>query len=275
MSFKTESKIIWCKGCGNFGILAALEKTFAGLGLSPNQILAVYGIGCHGHMANYLRVYNFEAIHGRTLPVAIGAKIANKKLKVIAIAGDGDQLGEGGNHLIHAARKNPDITCLIHNNQIYSLTVGQASPTSEKGIKTKTTPHGVVDPQLNPLALGIASGASFVARSFSNDIPHLVSILTQAINHQGFALVDILQPCISLNYTNTFAWYRDRIYKLEETGYLPDNKNLAFQKAQEWGDKIPIGVFYQEKRLTLENQFSDLIDQPLETSIKDLLKEFL
>lgn len=275
MSFKTESKIIWCKGCGNFGILAALEKTFEDLGLNPNQILAVYGIGCHGHMANYLGVYNFESIHGRALPVAIGAKIANGKLKVIVVAGDGDQLGEGGNHLIHASRKNPDITCLIHNNQIYALTVGQASPTSEKGVKTKTTPQGVAEPQLNPLALGIASGATFVARTFAGDIPHLISILKQAINHQGFSLVDILQPCISLNHTNTFAWYRKRIYKLEEAGYLPDDKTLAFQKAQEWGDKIPVGVFYQEKRATLESQFPNLVDQPLETPIGDLLKEFL
>ncbi|MBU4351336.1 2-oxoacid ferredoxin oxidoreductase [Patescibacteria group bacterium] len=279
VNFKTKSKIIWCKGCGNFGILTALEKAFEQLGLNSNQIMAVYGIGCHGHMANYLRVYNFEAIHGRTLPVAIGAKLANKELKVIAIAGDGDQLGEGGNHLIHASRKNPDITCLIHNNQIYSLTVGQASPTSEKGMKTKTTPQGVVDPQLNPLALGIASGATFVARSFSGDIPHLVNILTQAINHQGFSLVDILQPCVSLNHTNTFTWYRERIYKLEETGYLPNDKNLAFQKSQEWGEKIPTGIFYQEERLTLEEQLLPdkneiLAKQPLETSIKKLLSEF-
>ncbi len=279
MNFKTQNKIIWCPGCGNFGIMAGLEKAFEQLGLDPNQIMVAYGIGCHGHMANYLRVYNFETIHGRTLPVATGANLANKKLKVIAIGGDGDQLGEGGNHLIHASRRNPDITCLIHNNQIYSLTVGQASPTSEKGMKTKTTPQGVVDPQLNPLALGIAAGATFVARSFSGDIPHLTDILTRAISHKGFSLVDILQPCVSLNFTNTSAWYRERIYKLAETDYMPNDKNLAFQKAQEWGEKIPVGVFYQEKRLVLGDQLLDnemvLANQPLETSIKDLLKEFL
>jgi len=279
VNFKTQNKIIWCPGCGNFGIMAGLEKAFEQLGLDPNQIMVAYGIGCHGHMANYLRVYNFETIHGRTLPVATGANLANKKLKVIAIGGDGDQLGEGGNHLIHASRRNPDITCLIHNNQIYSLTVGQASPTSEKGMKTKTTPQGVVDPQLNPLALGIAAGATFVARSFSGDIPHLTDILTRAISHKGFSLVDILQPCVSLNFTNTSAWYRERIYKLAETDYMPNDKNLAFQKAQEWGEKIPVGVFYQEKRLVLGDQLLDnemvLANQPLETSIKDLLKEFL
>jgi len=277
--FKTQAKIIWCPGCGNFGILTALENALKELNLNPNQVMAVYGIGCHGHMANYLRVYNFEGIHGRALPIAIGAKIANRKLKVISIAGDGDQLGEGANHLVHASRKNPDITCLIHNNQIYSLTVGQASPTSEKGIRTKTTPQGVVDQQLNPLALAIASGATFVARSFSGDVPHLTRVLIEAIRHKGFALIDILQPCVSLNYINTFAWYRERIYKLEETGYLPNDKSLAFAKAQEWGEKIPTGIFYKEERLTLEDQLlgkeAVLADQPLDISVKDLLKEFL
>ena len=277
--FRTQAKIIWCQGCGNFGILTALENAFKKLGLSPNQIAAVYGIGCHSHMANYLKVYNFEGIHGRALPIASGIKIANKKLKVISIVGDGDQLGEGANHLVHASKRNSDITCLIHNNQIYSLTVGQASPTSEKGIKTKTTPQGVVDQQLNPLALAIASGATFVARSFAGDIPYLTEVLVQAINHKGFSLVDILQPCISLNHINTFTWYRERIYKLEETKYSPNDKNLAFAKSLEWGEKIPIGVFYREQRLTLEDQLLNkdivLTDQALDVLIKDLLKEFL
>jgi len=277
--FRTQAKIIWCQGCGNFGILTALENAFKKLGLSSNQIAAVYGIGCHGHMANYLKVYNFEGIHGRALPIASGIKIANKKLKVISIVGDGDQLGEGANHLVHASKRNSDITCLIHNNQIYSLTVGQASPTSEKGIKTKTTPQGVVDQQLNPLALAIASGATFVARSFAGDIPYLTEVLVQAINHKGFSLVDILQPCISLNHINTFTWYRERIYKLEETRYSPNDKNLAFAKSLEWGEKIPIGVFYREQRLTLEDQLLNkdivLADQALDVLIKDLLKEFL
>jgi len=277
--FRTQAKIIWCQGCGNFGILTALENAFKKLGLSSNQIAAVYGIGCHGHMANYLKVYNFEGIHGRALPIASGIKIANKKLKVISIVGDGDQLGEGANHLVHASKRNSDITCLIHNNQIYSLTVGQASPTSEKGIKTKTTPQGVVDQQLNPLALAIASGATFVARSFAGDIPYLTEVLVQAINHKGFSLVDILQPCISLNHINTFTWYRERIYKLEETKYSPNDKNLAFAKSLEWGEKIPIGVFYREQRLTLEDQLLNkdivLTDQALDVLIKDLLKEFL
>ncbi|MDP3093889.1 MAG: thiamine pyrophosphate-dependent enzyme [bacterium] len=277
--FKTPAEIVWCKGCGNFGILESLQRAFQELRLKSNEIFAVYGIGCHGHMANYLNVNSFEGIHGRAIPLAIGAKIANKGLRVLAIAGDGDQLAEGGNHLIHASRKNPDITCLIHNNQLYSLTVGQASPTSEKGIKTKTTPQGVVEPQLNHLALAIASGATFVARSFSGDIPHLTKILIEAINHKGFSVVDILQPCTSLNYLNTFSWYKQRIYKLEETDHNARDKRKAFAKTQEWGEKIPVGVFYKEERPTLEEQLLPskemiLAEQPVGVSIKKLLSEF-
>lgn len=277
--FKTQEKIIWCPGCGNFGIFAALQKVFEQLNLNPDKILAFYGIGCHGHMANYLKINNFEGLHGRALPLATGAKLANKNLTVLAVAGDGDQLGEGGNHLIHAAKHNVDITCVLHNNQLYSLTVGQASPTSDKGFKTRSTPAGVFDQPLNPVALSLAAAASFVARSFAGDIPHLVQTLKAAIQHRGFALVDVLQPCITLNTLNTFAWFRQRIYKLEETGYQPNDKIKAFEKSQEWGDKIPIGVFYQEQRPTLEEELlpgkdTILADANLETNIKDLMAEF-
>jgi 2-oxoglutarate ferredoxin oxidoreductase subunit beta len=277
--FKTNQEIVWCKGCGNFGILVALQNAFKELKLNPDQILAFYGIGCHGHMANYLKINNFEGLHGRALPLATGAKLANKNLTVLAVAGDGDQLGEGGNHLIHAAKHNIDITCVLHNNQIYSLTVGQASPTSEKGFKTKSTPDGVFDQPINPVAISIAAGASFVARSFAGDVPHLTQTLIKAIQHPGFALVDILQPCVTLNYLNSFTWFKERIYKLEETGYQPDNKVKAFEKAQEWGEKIPLGIFYREERLTLEDALlpqikKSLAEMSLETKINGLLSEF-
>lgn len=276
--FRTLNEIIWCKGCGNFGILAALENAFTKLGLKPNEIFAVYGIGCHGHMANYLKVYNFEGIHGRALPLATGVKIANKNLKVLAIAGDGDQLGEGGNHLIHASRRNPDIKCILHNNQLYSLTVGQASPTSDLQIKTKSTPEGVFDLPLNPLALAIASGAGFVARGFAGDIPQLTEIFIQALKHKGFALVDVLQPCATLNYFNTASWYKERIYELEKD-YNPQDKVLAFRRSLEWGDKIPTGVFYKQERPTLEDAVLPQIEKPLaeislNAKISKLLVEF-
>lgn len=276
--FQTGQKIIWCPGCGNFGIFQAVQKAFQGLGLEPWQVFVAYGIGCHGHLANYLKTYGFQGIHGRALPLATGVKIANKDLTVLAVAGDGDQLGEGGNHLIHACRKNPDITCLIHNNQLYSLTVGQASPTSEKGARTRTTPQGVVDPQLNPVALAIASGATFVARSFAGDMDHLTGIITKAIEHKGFALVDILQPCVTLNPINTFTWFKERVYKLEETNHQPQDKSAAFEKSLEWGKRIPIGVFYQEQRPTLEDNLSadqkQLASSPSKLRLEDLLNEF-
>ncbi len=275
--FKTKEEITWCRGCGNFGIWIALQNAFKQLGLKPDQVFTVYGIGCHGHMVNYLKTYGFEGIHGRALPLATGAKIANKNLKVMVITGDGDQLGEGGNHLIHTARRNPDITCLIHNNQLYSLTVGQASPTSDKGTKTRSTPMGIFDEPINPLALGLAAGASFVARTFAGDMPHLTQTLVEAIKHKGFSLVDILQPCVVLNHVNTFSWFYQRVYPLEN--HDSKNKILAFEKAQEWGEKIPIGVFYREERPTLEEQLlpeKDMVlaEEPLEISIEKLLTEF-
>ena len=238
----------------------------------------VYGIGCHGHMLNYLKTYGIQGLHGRALPVAIGAKIANQNLQVLAVAGDGDQLGEGGNHLIHACRKNPDITCLIHNNQLYSLTVGQASPTSDKGSKTRSTPRGVIDEPLNPVALAVAAGATFVARGFAGDMKQLAGVLVAAIKHQGFALVDVLQPCITLNRLNTLDWFRERVYQLGPE-HDTQNKVQAFQKAQEWGEKIPLGIFYQVERPVLEKQLLPspemvLAEQSLEVDIKKLLAEF-
>lgn len=278
--FRTDKLSTWCPGCANFGILAALGNAFKELGLEPWQIFVSFGIGCHGQMSNYLNVYGFEGLHGRALPLAIGAKIANKKMTVLSVVGDGDQLGEGGNHFIHACRKNPDIACLIHNNQLYSLTVGQASPTSDLGSRTRTTPQGVFDQSLNPIALAIASGASFVARAFAGDIFHLTEILVKAIQHKGFAVVDILQPCIALNPVNTFDWFRKKIYKLEESGYRPNNKAAALEKAFEWGEKIPVGVFYQENRSTLEENLlpkKDMVlaETSLETDLKKLFQEFI
>lgn len=276
--FKTSAEITWCKGCGNFGIWAALQNAFVELGLKPEDILLVYGIGCHGHMINYLRTFGVQGIHGRSLPLATGAKIANQNLQVLTVAGDGDQLGEGGNHLIHASRRNSDISCFIHNNQLYSLTVGQASPTSDKGSRTRSTPQGVSDEPLNPLALALASGATFIARGFAGNVPQLTRVLVAAIKHKGFALVDVLQPCITLNHLNTFSWFRERIYELGPDHDVKD-KTLAFQKAQEWGQRIPLGVFYQVEKPVLEKQLLPdpemvLAQQPLETSIKKLLSEF-
>jgi 2-oxoglutarate/2-oxoacid ferredoxin oxidoreductase subunit beta len=270
----------WCPGCGNFGILSALKKALVELNLEPHNVLLVSGIGQAGKLPHYMQGNVFNSLHGRPMPPAIGAKIANRELTVIAISGDGDGYGEGGNHFIHAARRNHDITYLVHNNQIYGLTKGQTSPTSDIGFVTKITPQGA-PPPINPITLAIAAGATFLARAFAGDIDHLSSIIQQGINHRGFALIDILQPCVSFNHKNTYQWYRERVYKMEEgKEYNSSDKVTAFKKAQEWGDHIPIGVFYRENRPVYESAFPALekdilVSQPIEPlKAEKLLDEF-
>ena len=250
-------KTAWCPGCGNFGILTALKQALVALEIEPYRVLMVSGIGQAGKLPHYTKGNVFNSLHGRTLPVATGAKIANPELIVIAVAGDGDGYGEGGNHFINAARRNNDITYLVHNNQVYGLTKGQASPTSDFGFVTKTTPHGA-DVPLNPIALAIAADASFVARGFAGDVNHLSQLIMQGVQHQGFALIDVLQPCPTFNHKNTYTWYRERVYKLEENGYDSGNKLAAFEKAQEWGDRIPIGLIYRKERATFEERLPAL-----------------
>jgi 2-oxoglutarate ferredoxin oxidoreductase subunit beta len=204
----------------------------------------------------------FNSLHGRALPVAIGAKLANSELTVIAIGGDGDGYGEGGNHFLHAIRRNHDMTYLVHDNQVYGLTKGQASPTSDEGFVTKTTPEGSGHP-MNPIGLAIMGGATFVARGFAGDIDHLAGLIQQAIQHKGFALIDILQPCVSFNHKNTYQWYQERVYKLEEDRYDPTDKRQVRAKAEEWGDRIPIGVIHREERTTFEEGQPALKNGPL------------
>src|SRR3989344_1283173 len=258
-SFKTGFLPTWCPGCGDYGIWTALKIALAKLGIGPDDALLVYGIGCHGNMYDWMRTYAFEGLHGRALPVAQGAKVANHKLPVICVCGDGDCLGEGGNHFIHAAKRNPNVTVLIHDNQVYGLTTGQASPTAKPGFKTKSTPDGVTDEPINPLTLALTAGATFVARGFAGDIPGLSELIVQAISHKGFSVLDMLQPCVTFDKVHTYAWYRSRLYKLEQ----PENKIRAIEKAMEWGDKIPIGVFYKEDKPTSEDREPALSTQPL------------
>ncbi len=271
----------WCPGCGNFGILRAVNRALVQLNLKPHQVLLVSGIGQAGKLPHYTRGNVFNSLHGRPVPPAIGAKIANHELTVIAISGDGDGYGEGGNHFLHAMRRNHDITYLVHNNQVYGLTKGQASPTSDQGFVTKTTPYGATAP-INPMALAVVSGASFVSRGFAGDMEHLASLIQQGITHKGFALIDVLQPCVTFNHKNTYSWYRERVYKLEdETGYDPTDKIAALDKAQEWGERIPIGVIYQKELPTFEEQLpalgkGALVKQKIEPGqVEELLKEFL
>ena len=262
----------WCPGCGNFGIWQVLKNAFVNLSLSAKDAVVVFDIGCNSNMFNWLEMTSFESLHGRTLPVASGIKIINPKLSVLAVAGDGGCYGEGGNHLLHAAKHNLDLTLLVHNNQVYALTTGQTSPTSARGFKSKSTPAGSFDLALNPLAVAIAAGASFVARGFAGDLPHLTDLMTQAVKHKGFAIVDILQPCVSFNNVNTFDWFRQRIYKMEQK---PANKLAALEKALEFPQngtdaKIPIGIFFQEEREVFQPETVEF-----KPEIERFLAEFL
>ena len=261
--FATNHLPTWCPGCGDYGIWMALKEALAKCGIGPNDGMVIYGVGCHGNMYDWMNIYGFSGLHGRTLPVAQGVKFANHKLPVVVVSGDGDGLGEGGNHFLHAAKRNPDITVILHDNQVYGLTTGQASPTAKPGFVTKSTPDGVVDAPINPLLLAISSGATYVARAFAGDTPGLIKLMSDAIDHKGFALVDVLQPCVTFNKVNTYQWYRQRVYHLEDEKYVPDNKLKAIEKAMEWGDRIPIGLFYKEIRPTSEDHEPALAGDPL------------
>jgi len=261
----------WCPGCGNFAILRAFKETMAELGIEPHQFTIVSGIGQAGKFPHYLRCNTFNGLHGRTLPVATGIKLSNHEMLVIAVAGDGDCYGEGGNHLIHAIRRNINVKLLVHDNQIYGLTKGQASPTSMEGMVTKAQPFGAIPEQLNPIALAVALDCSFVARGFAGDIEHLKGLIKEAINHEGFALVDIFQPCVTFNRTNTYDWYRQRVYPIE-AGYNPEDRIEAFKRALEWGDRIPIGIIHRNHRPIFEEKIPVIKEKALVKQSFDLSK---
>ena len=247
--YKSDDPIAWCPGCGNFAILKALKKALVDLAIEPSDLVIVSGIGQAPKTPHYLRCNTFNGLHGRTLPVATGVKLANHELTVLAEGGDGDGYGEGGNHFLHAMRRNIDITYLVHNNQVYGLTKGQTSPTSDLGYKSKITPAGNRTSPMIPLLLAIASDCSFVARGFSGEADHLTFLIMEGIRHRGFALIEILQNCVTFNKVNTFKWYSSRVYKInDELDYDPSNRTTAFVRAQEWGERIPIGIFYRAQR---------------------------
>ncbi|MFO7666692.1 MAG: 2-oxoacid:ferredoxin oxidoreductase subunit beta [Desulfobacterales bacterium] len=253
----------WCPGCGNFGILAAMKDALAAQGIPPEKILIISGIGQAAKTPHYLKCNLFHALHGRALPLATGAKIANHELTIIVNSGDGDCYGEGGNHFMHAVRRNIDLTVLVHNNKVYGLTKGQASPTSDEGMITKIQSDGVLSETFNPLSVALALGAGFVARSFSGKAEHLSKIIQEGIKHKGFSLIDILQPCISFNHVNTFDWYKKRVYDLSEEGHVPDDFNKAVELSRIWGDKIPIGIIYHKEKPSYTEKINTLKKGPL------------
>jgi 2-oxoglutarate ferredoxin oxidoreductase subunit beta len=246
-----DADIAWCPGCGNFAILGAVKRALTELGLDPHDVVMVSGIGQAAKMPQYMDVNYFNGLHGRALPPATMIKSVNPRLTVIAESGDGDMYGEGGNHFVHTIRRNVDITNIVHDNMVYGLTKGQASPTSMMGFRTPVQVDGAILEPFNPLAVAISLNASFVARVYAADVDRTVEVLKEAITHRGYALVDILQPCVTFNKVNTHRWFRDNSYYLEDA-HDPEDRVEAFRRATE-KDRLPLGVFYRiEGRRTFE-----------------------
>ncbi len=243
--FKGQVEPDWCAGCGDFGVLASLQRACAELGLEPHEILVVSGIGCSSNLPGYFNAYGMHTLHGRSLAVATGAKLANHELNVIVTGGDGDGYGIGGNHFTHTARRNIDLAYIVMNNQIYGLTTGQISPTSSDGMKTKSTPHGSVERPLNPITSAIMNGATFVARGYSGDVRQLTELMKAAIQHKGFALLDVFSPCVTFNHDNDHPFFKERVKKLEDEGHDPEDWKSACEKAMLWGDTIYTGLFFR------------------------------
>jgi 2-oxoglutarate ferredoxin oxidoreductase subunit beta len=273
--YKPEVPPDWCPGCGDFGVLNALFRACAELEIHPHELAVISGIGCSSNLPGFIRAYGIHSLHGRALPFATGVKLGNHALTVIATGGDGDGYGIGLNHFIQAMRRNINVTYIVMNNEIYGLTTGQASPTSETGMKTKTTPHGNLEGMLNPMALALASGCGFVARGFSGDPKHLMKLYADGIQYPGFALIDVFSPCVTFNKQNTFDWFRKRVYKLEDKGHNPEDFHAAMDRALEWGEKIPIGLLYRnpQARPSLDLQDPGLQAGPLVRQAYVLSKE--
>lgn len=270
----------WCPGCGNWGIGVALKQALVQLNLTPDQVAIVFGIGCSGNMNDFINSYGFHALHGRAIANAIGIKIANHHLPVIATVGDGDCYGEGGNHLIHAARGNHDITVIVHDNGVYGLTTGQVAPTAQKGTKSKSTPSGLIEKPINPLTLALTQGATFVAQAFAGDTLFMIDIIKKAILHKGFSLVNILQPCVTFNKVNTYDYYRQRVYKLGDDYDSADYQKALVTSHEIEKERYPLGIIYQTQRSVFTDHLFDKEQNPLIfrerfTNLNKLIENFL
>lgn len=261
--FAEEFENKWCPGCGNFGILQAMKQGMAALGIPPQELLIVSGIGQAAKTPHFLKCNAFHGLHGRALPVATGAKIANHRSHILVNMGDGDCYAEGGNHFLHTIRRNVDLTLLVHNNRVYGLTQGQASPTAEPGMVTPAQPGGVIEYAFDALSVALALDCGFVARGFSGDVDHLSQLIQMGVKHRGLSLIDVLQPCVSFNRVNTHQWYAKRVYHLGKTEGLSDDLQNARERVREWGDRIPIGLFYKQEKPTFTDQIAALEKQTL------------
>ncbi|MFI8574603.1 MULTISPECIES: 2-oxoacid:ferredoxin oxidoreductase subunit beta [Rossellomorea] len=282
--FRNNVKPNWCPGCGDFSVQAAIQRASANVGLDPEQLAVVSGIGCSGRISGYINSYGFHGIHGRSLPIAQGLKMANKELTVIASGGDGDGFAIGLGHTIHAIRRNVDVTYIVMDNQIYGLTKGQTSPRSSSGFKTKSTPQGSIEPALAPMEMALTAGATFVAQSFSSDLKELTAIIEAGLNHKGFSLINVFSPCVTYNKINTYDWFKENLTKLSDVeGYDPSNREQAMNMLME-KDGLVTGLIYQNKE---QPSYQELVtgysEEPLSThdlrldedKFDELVKEFM
>ncbi len=262
--FRNEIKPNWCPGCGDFSVQAAMQRAAANVGLEPHNLAIISGIGCSGRISGYVNSYGFHSIHGRSLPIAQGVKMANRDLTVIASGGDGDGFAIGMGHTIHAIRRNIDITYIVMDNHIYGLTKGQTSPRSDLGFKTKSTPQGSVEPSLSVMEMALTAGATFVGQSFSNDLKGMTALIEAGLNHKGFSLINIFSPCVTYNKVNTYDWFKEHLVSLDAVeGYDPSDRNMAMQTLME-KDGLVTGLIYQNKeRQSYQELLKGYSEQPL------------
>jgi 2-oxoglutarate ferredoxin oxidoreductase subunit beta len=259
--FKGRVEPDWCPGCGDYGVLAAVQKALVELQIPQHEVATISGIGCSSNFPGFIETYGMHTLHGRSLPVATGVKMANHALTVLVTGGDGDGFGIGCGHFVHAMRRNVDLTYLVMDNQIYGLTTGQTSPTSRLAMKTKTTPFGNVERPVNPVALALAAGATYVARGFSADQKHLTELIKNAIEHKGFSFIDIFSPCVTYNHDNTVQWFRPRVKRLEDNAaYDASDWNAAMEQSQIWGEEIPIGKFFERTDVPTLHSLEPVLD---------------
>lgn len=270
--YQSDFKPTWCPGCGNFAQWRAIRQALVELEIPPEEVVLVSGIGCSSHMPNFLNVYGLQTVHGRGIPVATGIRLANPELTVLVYGGDGDIYGIGGNHFLHSCRRNVDIITIVSNNFVYGLTTGQASATTPIGTVTRTTPRGSIENPINPIAVAIASGATFVARGFSGDMTQLTNIIKAAIDHRGFAFVDVFSPCITFNKKQTFAYFRDKVMKVEDFGHDKEDFHSAMDLANRriLRNKLPTGIFYQIENTTTYEERDFALNQGIIPAKTDL-----
>ncbi|MBI4004865.1 2-oxoacid:ferredoxin oxidoreductase subunit beta [Candidatus Roizmanbacteria bacterium] len=269
----------WCPGCGDWGIGVAIKKALTDLNLKPSSVEIVFDIGCSGNMNDFLNAYAMHALHGRSIPNAIGIKLANHAMPVLVVGGDGGIYGEGGNHFLHACRGNHDITVLVHDNSVYGLTTGQVAPTAQKGMKSKSTPEGILEVPVNPLALALTQGATFVANAFAGDVNNLIELIKEGVKHRGFSLINILQPCVTFNKVNTYQYYLKNIYKLDQNHEKTNYAEALHHAVAVGGERYPIGILYQVAKPAYHEQLPQLSQQTLVTrsnyrDFNALLKDF-